>query len=196
MNRDKFISSIKSNIFHIATQSIIDGCFFLIDEANRFGVDDQRMQAYILATAYWETGKTMQPVRENGRGEGMAYGKKLKQDRTPYTLPDKIYYGRGYSQTTWYDNYLMLTHQSYAKQKGWDFLNNPELLLLPEPSAWATIHCMWHGYYTGASLLKYFHDGVCDWFNARRIINGLDQAAVIAGIAQHFYGALQIATAS
>ena len=165
-------------------QAIIDACA-------QYQVTDQRMIAYILATAYWETARTMQPIEEFGKGAGRAYGRMIKQSGQPYTTPDHIYYGRGHTQNTWYENYEMLSNQSYAKTQGWDFLNNPELLLTMEPSLWATIHCMWHGSYTGVGLSKYFTADATDWVNARRIINGTDQAENIAEFAQAFYQYLQ-----
>jgi putative chitinase len=71
---------------------------------------DIRQLAYVLATVYHETAHTMQPVREGGKGAGYDYGKKLKRGggkgkRIPYTTPDQIYYGRGYIQVTWFENY-------------------------------------------------------------------------------------------
>lgn len=165
----------------------LNGLYALTDACTQFGVTDQRHIAYVLATAFWETGRTMQPVEEFGKGKGRRYGLKIKQSGQPYENPDFIYYGRGYTQNTWYENYVMLSHQPYAIKKGWDFLNHPELLLEVEPSAWATIHCMWHGSYTGVGLCHYFNDHETDPVNARRIINGTDQAASIAGFYDQFY---------
>lgn len=152
----------------------------------KYSITDNRMVAYILATAYWETGQTMMPIEEYGKGVGHKYGQKIKQSGQPYVEPDFIYYGRGYTQNTWFENYEMLSNQSYAKQQGWDFLNHPELLLEVEPSLWATIHCMWHGLYTGVGLSKYFNDTTEDPINCRKVINGLDQADRIAGFYQDF----------
>jgi len=162
-----------------SVQDIVDAC-------TKYGVTDKRMMAYILATAYWETGRTMLPIEEYGRGAGHKYGHKIKQSGEPYETPDHIYYGRGFCQTSWYENYQMLSDQAYAKQQGWDFLNHPELLLLMEPSVWAMIHCMYHGLYTGVGLPKYFNDTVTDPVNARKIINGLDKADMIAGFYAEF----------
>jgi hypothetical protein len=46
------------------------------------------------------------------------------------------------------------------------------------------------GTFTGRKLADYFHCEVADWRRARRIINGRDKAALIAGHAKAFYGAL------
>lgn len=151
--------------------------------------------AYVLATTFHETAATMQPIEERGKGKGYDYGKKLKmgggpKSRIPYINPDKLYYGRGHTQNTWYENYEMLTRQAKLAGHAWDFLNNPELLLQMEPSLWATILCMRKGYYTGVGLDRYFSDTRTDFVNARKIINGLDAAERIAGYAEIFHQAL------
>ena len=133
--------------------------------------------AYLLATVLHESAFTMQPIEEYGKGKGRKYGRKVKMDGTPYTTPDHIYYGRGYTQNTWYENYDKLTR---ANSRGWDFLNHPELLLQPEPSAWASVYAMTTGLYTGRKLSQYFN-GKNDPVNARKIVNGLDRAENIAG---------------
>lgn len=155
-------------------QAIIDGCA-------RYLVTDKRMVAYILATAYWESGETMQPVEEIGKGAGHRYGSMFKQSGEPYTTPPFLYYGRGLVQVTFYENYEMLQNQSYAIAQGWKFLTDPTLLLEMEPSVWAMVHCMYHGSFTGVGLPKYFNAQVTDPLNARRIVNGTDQADRIAG---------------
>lgn len=53
-------------------------------------------------------------------------------------------------------------------------------------------HGMRHGSFTGASLAHYTHEGILDYVNARRIINGTDQAATIAGYAQRFEELLRV----
>lgn len=166
--------------------AILKGC-------DLYQVTDQRMKAYILATCYWETDRTMQPIEEYGKGHGHIYGGKIKQSGDSYLLPDEIYYGRGHTQNTWFENYQMLQNQRHAIAKGWRFLERPETLLQMEPSVWATIHCMWFGSYTGVGLSHYFNDNLTDPFNARKIINGLDQAKNIAGFYQIFYTALTTA---
>lgn len=75
-----------------------------------------------------------------------------------------------------------------------DFVKNPDLLLEMEYSYWAMSYAMRNGTYTGASLKKYIHDDVCDYVNARRIINGTDCAERIAGYAEKFESILKECT--
>ena len=151
---------------------------------------DLRWIAYMMATSYHETAKTMQPIEEYGKGKGYDYGKKLKRSRVAYVNPDKIYYGRGLVQLTWFENY-----QYMGKLLGLPLLQNPELLLTMEVSVKVMMEGMTKGKssfgdFTGVSLENYFNDTKTDWINARKIINGLDAAEIISEYAQSFYKGL------
>jgi putative chitinase len=192
INRISFYAKVR-NAFGPLKQTQVDGFDAVLNEWQKRDLKDMRWVAYILATVWHETAKTMQPVEEDGKGKGKDYGKKLKMGNGPhsrvgYTTPDKIYYGRGYTQNTWFENYDALTKAAQSQGFGWDFLNNPELLLQPRPSIWATFHAMTTGLYTGRKLSQYFNDVMDDNINARRIINGNDQAERIKGYALTFRG--------
>jgi len=175
-----FFDSIRDSVFHgKLSQPQVEGINSILAAFDGY---DIRQVAYVLATTYHETGHTMQPVEEYGKGKGRPYGSKIKQNGQPYTTPDHIYYGRGHTQNTWYENYQMLTH---ANKNGWDFLNNPDLLLQDEPSVWATKYAMTNGSYTGKKLSDFFNDTRTDPIGARTIINGHDQAALIT---TYYYG--------
>ncbi|PWK75321.1 putative chitinase [Mucilaginibacter oryzae] len=183
--------TIRSALFggHL-TQNHVDGIEAIISAAKSGGVTDNRQIAYMLATVYHECGRTMQPVRENGRGAGHPYGQKLKMGggpghRVPYTTPDQIYYGRGYVQLTWYENY-----ESMGKLLHIDLLNNPDLALKDDIAAQIMVKGMTKGIFTGVNLDRYFNVERTDWVNARKIINGLDMAEKIAGNAKLFYKGL------
>ena len=171
-------------------QSQVDGIQAILKATADAGITDDRKTAYILATVFHETAKTMQPINEFGKGTGHDYGKKLKMGggpgkRIPYTTPDELYYGRGYVQLTWYENY-----ESMGKLLHIDLLDNPDLALQPAIAAAIMIKGMTKGSFTGVGLDRYFTDQRTDWVNARKIINGLDQAQTIAGYAKTFYKGL------
>ncbi|MGN6822757.1 MAG: glycoside hydrolase family 19 protein, partial [Candidatus Nitrosocosmicus sp.] len=127
MDRTVFFNSIRDSIFKgILTQSQVDGCNAILDIFSGY---DNRQIAYCLATAYHETGHTMKPIEEYGKGAGHKYGQKIDMNGKPYTTPDKIYYGRGPVQITWRSNYSYFTQQAKNHGHSWDFLNNPELML-------------------------------------------------------------------
>jgi putative chitinase len=172
------------------SQSQINGIEAILKAATEAGIADTRKTAYMLGTVFHECAKTMQPITEFGKGAAHDYGKKLKMNngpghRIPYTIPDKLYYGRGYVQLTWFENYENMGHLLQVP-----LLENPELALDPPTAAKIMIKGMTTGFFTGKGLDKYFTATITDWVNARKIINGLDHAETIAGYAQTFYKGL------
>lgn len=167
------------------SQSQVDGIQAILNACNVHGITDERHIAYMLATAFHETAKTMQPIEEYGKGKGRLYGSKHKRNGAPYASPDKLYYGRGYVQLTWYDNYQYL-----GKLLGIDLLNNPELALNDSTAANIMLIGMTKGSFTGVKLSTYFNDIRNDSINARKIINGNDCDVLISGYYNSFYKAL------
>lgn len=187
----KFLNNIEQSLFGgRLTHSQRTGIEFKLTAFKKYGVTDIRHQAYMLATSYHETAKTMQPIEEYGKGRGRPYGSKLKQNRKPYEYPDKIYYGRGDVQLTWYENYELM-----GRLLNIPLLEKPELALEPDISAEIMIEGMMHGKsnrgdFTGVSLETYFNKYRNDPVQARRVVNGLDKANRIAGYYYKFLEAL------
>jgi putative chitinase len=192
MNRQAFFDEIRHSLFSDRiTQNQIDGLNFKLTAWEKSGLTDIRWLAYMLATSYHETAKTMQPIEEYGKGRGKPYGQKLRHDRKPYTFPDKLYYGRGDVQLTWYENY-----EAMGKLLGIPLLEQPELALKPDISAQIMIEGMTRGKsnrgdFTGVSLENYFNAAKDDPVHARRIINGLDKANLIATYHNKFLTAIK-----
>lgn len=198
MNKEKFYAAIRTGLFagSISTRQF-EGIDAILTALSANGITDTRHMAYMLATAYHETAKTMQPIEEYGKGQGRDYGKKLKMGKGPgkrveYLTPDKLYYGRGHVQLTWYENY-----QAMGKLLGLPLLEQPELMLTPGVSAKVMIEGMTRGKskfgdFTGKSLEDYFNDKITDPVNARKIINGVDKAETIAGYYKIFYDAIML----
>lgn len=142
--------------------------------------------AYVLATPFHETDRTMQPIEEYGRGNGRAYGK-----ADPVTK--KIYFGRGLVQLTWKNNY-----EKAGKRFGVDLVNHPEKALEMELAVKILFWGMIEGKFTGARLSRFFKPGLeptrKNFYDARAIINGTDKANKIADEAQAFYAALKAAS--
>lgn len=136
-----------------------------------------RMQtAYILATAYWETNKTMKPVIE-------AYW--LSEAWRKKNLRYYPYHGRGYVQLTWKENYIRA-----GKRLGYDFVKHPEKLLEPEIAARVLVIGMEEGWFTGKKLSSYIdsvdesdEEDHKEYVQGRRIVNGTDRAQEIADLA-------------
>lgn len=190
IDRKHFFDSIKTSLFHSFTQPQVDGIDAVLDYWEDNGFYDGRHLAYIFATIYHETAKTMQPIEEYGKGKNRPYGKKLKHSGVAYTLPDKIYYGRGLVQLTWYENYQLM-----GRLLGYDLLAQPELACQMEIAIKILFEGMMQGAssfgdFTGKCLEQYFNDEKEDPIGARKIVNGTDKADLIAGYYKIFLKAL------
>jgi putative chitinase len=190
LNKPKTYENIRKN-FGVLSQSQVEGFEAIFDEWRKQSLTDLRWLAYILATVWHETNKTMQPIEEYEKGKGKRYGNREWFDGKLYVDIKTIFYGRGHTQNTWRDIYKKLTF--FAKQKGfdWDFVNKPQLLLEMKPSIWATFFAMQSGLYTGKKLSNYFSKTANDPVEARRIINGKDKAHLIAEYYHKFLACIE-----
>lgn len=180
INREFFFEYLHKALYPKGLkQSQVDGHEAILDvwEAD-YAQRDDRWLAYMLATAYYETARTLQPIEEYGHGHGHQYG----APAGPY---GHVYYGRGYVQLTWYKNYA-----NADQELGTNIVQHPEDALKPDIAAKVMFRGMMEGWFTGKKLADYFAPGKADWFNARRIINGLDCAAQIAEYGQDYYAAI------
>jgi putative chitinase len=177
IDRVKLFKHIKQPLFNGKfTQSQVDGLNFILDSCETWKTPlSIPFICYMLATAYHETGRTMQPIEEYGKGRYRRYGKKFKISGQPYIDTDNIFYGRGYVQLTWYDNYKLM-----GRELGLDLIHNPRMALNPVIAAKIMIVGMTKGWFTGKKLTDYFNTRVDNPVEARRIINGVDRAEDIA----------------
>jgi hypothetical protein len=130
--------------------------------------------AYFLATVQWETAGTFRPIRERRARDGRI---RELQDRYWHTG----FYGRGYVQLTWERNYRKASQALYGDTR---LVTDPDLLLLPTISYAVASQGMRVGWFTGKKLDDYITEGQPpDYLNARRIINRMDRAETIAGLA-------------
>lgn len=171
-------------------QSQVDGFNAVLSAINQYGspANKPAYVAYMLATAWHETASTMQPIAEYGKGKGRPYGKRIDVHGGRYSDRLPIYYGRGYVQLTWLTNYVLMKNRL-----GVDFVNKPELALVPKHAADIMIIGMLEGSFTGKSLQTYIKYGLhFEFVNARKIINGTDRDKLIAGYAVNFLDSLAI----
>ena len=160
-------------------QGQVDGINRLLDRWERAHAQaDDRWLAYILATVHHETDRKFEPIEEYGKGRKLPYGQ-------PDVLTRQTYYGRGYCQLTWKENYL-----KFGNHIGQDLCANPALALDPQYALPILFDGMIQGLYTGKKLGDYIAGHRCDWVNARRIVNGLDKANLIAGHAIKYYASI------
>ncbi len=189
LDKSKIYNGIRKE-FGKLNQKQVEGFEAIFNEWDQTGYSDLRWLAYMLGTVWHECNKTMQPIEEYGKGKTRPYGKKIKHSGKNYTKPDKIYFGRGFVQLTWYENYELLGRLLCI-----DLLNNPELALKLDIATKIMFEGMTKGSssvgdFTGKCLEQYFTKDKTDWVGARRIINGTDKAELIAGYSKQFYKAL------
>lgn len=173
--------------------------------------------AYVLATAYGETGGRMKPVEENlrytspnrvedvfshRRRKGIP-GHKLVRDpvKLANTVYDGVlgndspgdgwtYRGRGYVQITGKDNYRRM-----SQLVGIDLVKEPDRALSPKVSAKILVEGMRRGMFTGESLFDHLPTDGRAWrmgfVKARRIVNGSFEAEKYADLAMKFQHVLE-----
>lgn len=194
IDRKKFFDRYRAEFGKIRYQSVVDNINTFLEHVE----NDKELRlknrhvmlartAYILATVYHETGwprkKRFSPVAEFGRGllpHQRKYGKKHANGHR--------YYGRGYVQLTWADNYKRV---GKAIGVGGLLYANPDLLLRPDLSYKVLSEGMRRGLFTGKRLSTYIKPNFIDFINARRIINGTDKAQLIARYARRFLRVLE-----
>lgn len=149
-------------------------------------ITDIRWLAYMLATVKHECANTWRPIEEFGKGQGRKYGVAVTvTDETGRSFSN-VYYGRGFVQLTWKDNYQ--TMGQVLKNR---LVYEPQLALQAEVAYRILSHGMRKGSFTGKKLGDYINADRCDYVSARKIINGLDQADRIAGYATRLEAALR-----
>ena len=185
IERKYFYDAVRASLFAGAmNQSQVDGMTALLDYAEQVGCDDRHL-AYILATTFHETAQTMQPIAEYGKGKGKPYG-------VPDGPYNQVYYGRGFVQLTWYQNY---DKQDKKLKLNGALVKNADLALDLQLATQIIFGGMYDGDFTGVGLPKYITvskppDDTTDFYNARKIVNGLDCATQIQGYAQQFANAI------
>jgi hypothetical protein len=181
-DHEKFFTAYKGQFGSISAQSKVDGIESLLTQLEGDSdVNDERWAAYMFATVKHECADTWQPIEEYGKGAGHSYGNpKTVTGSDGQTYTNK-YYGRGYVQLTWDYNYKNL---STALGLGDALYIHPEQVLDPDIAYKVMSYGMRNGTFTGKKLANYINASGCDYRNARKIINALDQADKIKGYAE------------
>lgn len=188
-----------------ATNPLPDPAAFFAEVRRQFGKLDQKQVegfnavlaalagwpiawiAYGLATAWLETARTMQPVRE-------AYW--LSERWRKANLRYWPWYGRGYVQLTWEENYRKADE---ALGLGGALLKDRDLAMRPDLAARIMRRGMEEGWFAADkkgrhNLTRHLPEsgpGASPAFReARRIINGVDRRDDIAAFAMQFQAAL------
>lgn len=181
MDLKKFYSSVRKEIQ--LTDANVAGFDKVLSYLEQHE-DNLQQAAYIIATAFWETGRTMQPVKE-------AYW--LSEDWRKKNLRYFPYYGRGYVQLTWDYNY-----KKASDYFGVNFVKNPDLVMDPQYALPILVVGMNEGWFTGKKLDVYIDsvdesddEDLKEYVAARRIVNGTDKQKEIGKLAILFEKALK-----
>jgi hypothetical protein len=205
MDRSKFYDAVRTSLFAgKLSHSQVDGMESLLDVWDKHfaGAADipnpTDHLAYDLATAFHETAKSMQPITEYGQ---VSYfdkynpGTKLGEQLGNTEKGDGYRFrGEGHVQNTGRRNALKATTRlNEMFGLGIDLVANPEQRRDPFVSAMSLFLGNKEGWWTGKKLGDYLIPGRPDFVNARRVVNGTDKAATIAGYAAKFKAAIQAA---
>lgn len=181
LKREVFFDRIRNLFGGSLNQDQVNGCNLILDYyEDKQNIYTLPQLAYILATSFHETAYTMQPISEYGKGKGRKYG-------VPDPATGKTYYGRGYVQLTWKENYKF---QDSKLNLNGELIRNPSLVKEPAIALEILFQGMKDGDFTGKKLADYINTKEKDFRNARRIINGLDKCDKIAEYARKFLNAL------
>ena len=143
----------------------------IVSACKAAGLTLKAQQAYVLATAEWETNHTFKPVRE-------AYWLPDAEAWRKKHLAYYPYYGRGYVQLTWKENY-----DQYGRILGLDLVKDPDLALDHYGATFVIVQGFRVGAFTGHKLGEYVNAHAADFKAARFCINGQDRAQDIADLA-------------
>lgn len=182
IDRARFYKRLRGAMFpNGLTQSQVEGTELILDRWEYgFPAGDPRWLAYMLGTVCHETDRTMQPIEEYDHGGSRWYAQ-------PDPETGLRYYGRGLVQITHKNVY-----RAMGDRLGKDLVNHPELACDPGIAVEILFVGMVEGRFTGVRLSTYFREDHEDWINARRIINGLDRAELVAGYAKRYLAALTV----
>lgn len=137
--------------------------------------------AYCLATAYHETGnfRWLKEIWGPTAAQKRYEGRKDLGNTQPGD--GKRFIGRGLCHITGRRNY-----EDWSRRLGVDLVTHPELAEKPELAAKILVIGSKLGTFTGKKLSDYMTLQKSDFVGARRIINGTDKAALIAGYAKEY----------
>ena len=184
--------------FGSLSQEAVDNINLIVETCEKYNLTYPQT-AYLLATTYHETGGTMKPIKEYGKGKGRKYATIYTNtegvkygiagsggDTYLYSDYPHLYYGRGFSQLTHWVNYKFA-----GEQLGIDLINNPDLALEPKYAAEILVKGSKEGWFTSKKLSDHINDKSKNYYQARRVINSLDKAQLIASYAVVFEKALR-----
>ena len=180
-----FFDTIRVTLFGGRLSRVqVDRVQALLIEMQRVELVTPERGAYILATAHWETDR-FNAMEEYASGEAYEGRSDLGNVKPG---DGKRYKGRGFPMLTGRRNYQMASEMT-----GRDLIENPALASDPDLSAMVIVLGMMGGLFTKRSLAAFINDGKTDFIQARKVVNGLDRAEVVADLAERYLQAITLA---
>lgn len=124
-------------------------------------------------------------TRSAGAQHGSNAGAAMTSTYQEVSGTELRYYGRGYCQLTWWDNYASMGAEIGL---GLELLFNPERALKPEIAFEIMVHAMVYGngFANGKRLQMYLTGGVTNYVGACAMVNGTNENFAIARVAEVF----------
>ncbi len=208
IDRTTFFAEIRRTLFGgRLSQGQVDGINAVLDEWELQELGDVRQLAYMLATAYHEVDRTMQPIREYGgdkylfrlydiEGGRPAVARQLGNLRPG---DGARFRGRGLVQLTGRRNYARMSALVGQPRFDINLEKDPDAVLRLDVAVAVMFEgmldpCSEVGGFTGLALDDFFSATKDDPVGARRIINGFDQAEPIAAHHRKFLAAIRNAS--
>lgn len=182
-----FFDAVRASLFGgKLTQAQVDTLDTIGTAWAKYGDGDPAKLAYILATAFHESGR-FRYLREIWGPTAAQKGYEGRADLGNTVKGDgKRFMGRGLVHITGRRNYA-----DWSKRLGVDLLAHPELAERLDYAARILVEGVMLGTFTGKKLADYIKPGSANFVNARRTVNGADKADLIAGYARRFLAAIE-----
>ncbi|MBA5777757.1 hypothetical protein H2509_11540 [Stappia sp. F7233] len=196
-DRSRFYDGVRQSIFGGRVRQLtVDNIEDIFDYwFARHPENPPAQLAYILATVRAEVGLNMVPVRESFAASDQEARKRLAGRDYARTAGDygHAYYGRGYVQLTWLENY-----RKQSRKLGIDLVQFPDRALETAVAIRILVEGMLDGDFNGKGfgLAHYVDAKKQDFVEARRTVNGRDRAVEIAGYAERFLTAIRAGLAA
>lgn len=202
INRKFFFDTVRLTLFdgRLSKKQVAGLTLFLDYWEKNHGSKDDRWLAYVLATAHHEVDRTYKPIKEYGSDkyffemyDPKGLRPKVAASLGNYADGDGVkFHGRGFVQLTGRANYAF-----WQKELNSDLTSSrkhADEVLSAEIAMRIIFEGMMKGTFTGKKLSDYLSGVKQDWKNARRIVNRLDRAQLIATYAISYYRAISYTT--
>lgn len=178
----------------LLSPSQIEGINSLIKEITEYGLKDKNAIAYILATCVYETQKKFIPNEEAGDYDYFEQMYGIEGPRSAIASRMKnteIGDGAKYRKRGVIGLLGKKAYEDMGIAIGINLVDNPDKVLELPIAYKIVVQGMMRGLFTGVGLQRYISNSKVDFTNARRTINGTDNAKRIALMAEQLVSVIK-----